>query len=97
MNAPATAETARSVSEGSEVRTGRLEGEDDWEVTSVLIRKTVGEEKAEEQAYEIVEKIESRPRFRGRSAESASIHRPPTGGLQGPGKSLSSRAAQAQP
>ena len=50
---------AESVSEGSEVRTGKVEGEDDWEVTSVLIKKSVGEEKAEEQAKEIVEKIES--------------------------------------
>ncbi len=50
---------AESVSEGSEVRTGNVEGEDDWEVTSVLIKKSVGEEKAEEQAREIVEKIES--------------------------------------
>lgn len=50
---------AESVSEGSEVRTGKLEGEDDWEVTSVLIKKNVGEEKAQEQAQEIVEKIES--------------------------------------
>ncbi|ELY98761.1 hypothetical protein C480_21079 [Natrialba aegyptia DSM 13077] len=50
---------AESVSEGSEVRTGKIEGEDDWEVTSVLIKKSVGEEKAKEQAREIVEKIES--------------------------------------
>ncbi|WP_121744003.1 hypothetical protein [Natronorubrum halophilum] len=50
---------AESVSKGSEVRTGKVEGEDDWEVTSVLIKKSVGEEKAEEQAREIVEKIES--------------------------------------
>lgn len=50
---------AESVSEGSEVRTGRIEGEDDWEVVSVLIKKTVGEEKAEQQAREIVDKIES--------------------------------------
>lgn len=50
---------AASVSEGSEVRTGKLEGGDDWEVTSVLIDNHVGEEKAEEQAREIVEKIES--------------------------------------
>ncbi|WP_049928986.1 hypothetical protein [Halopiger goleimassiliensis] len=50
---------AESVSAGSEVRTGKLEGEDDWEVTSVLLPKTVGEEKAEEQAREIVAKIES--------------------------------------
>ena len=52
-------EPAESVSEGSEVRTGKKEGSDDWEVTSVLIQKNVGEEKAEEQAREIVEKIES--------------------------------------
>ncbi|RQG91562.1 hypothetical protein EA462_06295 [Natrarchaeobius halalkaliphilus] len=50
---------AESVSVGSEVRTGELEGSDDWEVTSVLIKKNVGEEKAEEQAREIIEKIES--------------------------------------
>ncbi|PCR92414.1 hypothetical protein [Natrinema ejinorense] len=50
---------ARSVSEGSEVRTGKLEGEDEWEVTSVLIDKHVGEEKAREQAREIVAKIQS--------------------------------------
>ncbi|WP_408956987.1 hypothetical protein [Natrinema sp. 74] len=50
---------AESVSEGSEVRTGKLEGEDDWEVTSVLIDKHVGEDKAKEQATEIVDKIES--------------------------------------
>lgn len=50
---------ATSVSAGSEVRTGRLEGEDDWEVTSVLIKKEAGEEKATEQAREILEKIES--------------------------------------
>ena len=50
---------AESVSWGSEVRTGKLEGADDWEVTSVLISKHVGEDKAAEQAREIVEKIES--------------------------------------
>lgn len=50
---------AESVSEGSEVRTGKVEGSDDWEVTSILIKKNVGEEKAEEQALEIIEKIES--------------------------------------
>lgn len=52
-------EPAESVSEGSEVRTGKKEGSDDWEVTSVLIEKHAGEEKAKEQAREIVEKIES--------------------------------------
>lgn len=50
---------AESVSEGAEVRTGKKEGSDDWEVQSVLIKKTVGEEKAEEQAKEILDKIES--------------------------------------
>ena len=49
---------AASVSEGSEVRTGKLEDGDDWEVTSVLIETHVGEAKAEEQAREIVETIE---------------------------------------
>lgn len=50
---------ARSVSEGSEVRTGRESDSDDWRVESVLIKKSVGEEKAKEQAREIVEKIET--------------------------------------
>jgi len=50
---------ARDVSEGAKVRTGKREGSDDWEVQSVLIKKNVGEEKAREQAREIVEKIES--------------------------------------
>lgn len=44
-----------SVSEGSEVRMGKLD--DDWEVQSVLISKEVGEDKAKDQAQEIVEKI----------------------------------------
>ena len=48
-----------SVSEGSEVRMGKREGSDDWVVQSVLIKKTVGEQKAREQADEIIEKIES--------------------------------------
>jgi hypothetical protein len=48
---------AQDVSEGAEVRTGTAEGSDDWEVQSVLIEKHVGEEKAREQATEIVEKI----------------------------------------
>ena len=60
IRTPDWAETAsESVSSGSEVRTGRLEGSDDWEVQSVLIDKHAGEEKAREQAREIVEKIES--------------------------------------
>ena len=52
-------EPAESVSEGAEVRTGQKEGSDDWEVQSVLIKKSVGEDKAKEQAKEIVEKIQS--------------------------------------
>ena len=52
-------EASDSVSEGSEVRTGKREEGDDWEVQSVLIRKQAGEDKAREQAEEIVQKIES--------------------------------------
>ncbi|WP_245998588.1 hypothetical protein [Halalkalicoccus subterraneus] len=52
-------EPAESVSEGAEVRTGEKDDSDDWEVQSVLIKKTVGEDKAKEQATEIVEKIQS--------------------------------------
>ena len=47
-----------SVSEGSEVRTGKQKDSDDWEVQSVLIDKHVGEQKAREQADEIIRKIE---------------------------------------
>lgn len=47
-----------SVSEGSEVRTGKREGSDDWKVQSVLIDKHAGEETAREKADEILEKIE---------------------------------------
>lgn len=50
---------AHSVSEGSEVRMGKESGDDDWKVESVLIKQTVGEEKAQAQANEIVDKIES--------------------------------------
>ncbi|MFC7098067.1 hypothetical protein [Halobaculum marinum] len=52
------ADVARSVSAGSEVRTGRRREEGDWVVQSVLVKKTVGESKAREQARKIVEKIE---------------------------------------
>lgn len=52
-------EPAQSVSEGSEVRMGQKEDSDDWKVESVLIKKSVGEDKAEDQARDIVEKIES--------------------------------------
>jgi hypothetical protein len=48
-----------SVSEGSEVRMGKLKGEDDWEIQAVLINKNAGREKAVEQARKIVEKIRS--------------------------------------
>ena len=51
-------EASDSVSDGSEVRTGKREDSDDWEVQSVLIDKHVGEDQAEEQANEIVQKIE---------------------------------------
>lgn len=54
-----TKNPAQSVSEGSEVRMGQEEGSDDWEVQTVLIQKTAGEDKAKDQAQEIVEKIES--------------------------------------
>ncbi|MFP4038601.1 MAG: hypothetical protein ACLFTA_02355 [Candidatus Nanohaloarchaea archaeon] len=50
---------ATSVSEGSEVRMGKLEDEDDWTIQSVLIKKEAGEEKARDQAVKIVEKIQS--------------------------------------
>jgi nucleoid-associated protein YgaU len=53
------ANAAQSVSEGALVRTGRVDDSDDWEVETVLIKKSVGEDKAKEQATEIVEKIES--------------------------------------
>ncbi len=52
-------DVAESVSEGAEVRTGKKKGSDDWEVQAVLIKKSVGEAKAQEQARKIVEKIES--------------------------------------
>ncbi len=50
---------AQSVSDGAKVRTGKEEGSDDWKVETVLIKKSVGEDKAQEQATEIVEKIET--------------------------------------
>lgn len=46
-----------SVSEGSEVRMGKMKDSDDWTVQAVLIRKSAGKEKAQEQAKQIVEKI----------------------------------------
>lgn len=52
-------EPAHSVSAGSEVRMGNEEGNDDWAVQAVLIKKSVGEDKAREQAQKIVDKIES--------------------------------------
>ena len=51
---------AGSVVEGAEVRMGDEEGNDDWEVQSVLIpRGDVDEDEAEDLADEIVEKIRS--------------------------------------
>lgn len=52
------ANAAESVSSGAEVRTGQRTNSDEWETQSVLIKKSVGEEKAREQAQEIYEKIE---------------------------------------
>lgn len=53
------ANAASSVSEGAEVRTGKRKDGDDWEVESVLIKKSVAEETAKEKARDIVDKIES--------------------------------------
>ena len=53
------ANAAQSVSDGAKVRTGKLEDSDNWLVETVLLAKSVGEDKAREQAAEIVEKIES--------------------------------------
>ena len=53
------ANAAKDVSDGAEVRTGKRKDSDEWEVQSVLVKKGVGEEKAKEQATQIVEKIES--------------------------------------
>lgn len=50
---------SQSISKGSEVRTGRKTGSDEWMVQSVLIEKNVGAEKAEEQAKRILDEIES--------------------------------------
>ena len=48
------ADAASSVQEGSEVRTGKKENSDDWEVESVLIPKDVDEDTAREKAEQIV-------------------------------------------
>lgn len=54
------ADVAGSVVEGSEVRTGKQEGDDDWEVQSVLIpAEGTDESGARSRAEEIVEKLES--------------------------------------
>jgi len=50
---------AELVSQNAEVRTGKREDSDDWEVQSVLIENHVGEENAREQAKQIVDKIGS--------------------------------------
>nr|WP_250137803.1 hypothetical protein [Halorientalis salina] len=49
---------ADSVHEGSEVRTGKLKGSDEWCIESVLIVKPVDVDTAVEQASRIVQKIE---------------------------------------
>lgn len=54
------ANAAQSVSEGSEVRTGKTENTDDWEIESVLIpTEGMGEDGAKDQAQKIIEKLES--------------------------------------
>ncbi|MFC6963151.1 hypothetical protein [Halocatena marina] len=50
---------AQSVSDDAKVRTGKREDSNDWMVESVLLEKHIGEEKAREQATDIIEKIES--------------------------------------
>lgn len=50
---------AASVSEGAEVRTGKRTDSDDWEIQSVLVEKSHGEDEAREQAKQIVDEIES--------------------------------------
>jgi hypothetical protein len=50
---------AHSVSDGAEVRTGQRDESDEWQVMSVLIKKSAGEDTARDQAEEIVEKIET--------------------------------------
>lgn len=59
IRTPGWAENAAgSISRGAEVRMGQEKNSDDWEVQSVLIKKSVGEEKAREQAVRVVNKIE---------------------------------------
>ncbi|MBC5793024.1 MAG: hypothetical protein H8Z69_03200 [Nanohaloarchaea archaeon] len=49
-----------SVIEGSEVRTGKMKGSDEWQTESVLVPKDkVDQDKAVNLAKQIVEKIES--------------------------------------
>lgn len=50
---------AGSVVEGAEVRTGKREGSDEWELQSVLIPADTDEDTARDQARRIAEKIES--------------------------------------
>jgi hypothetical protein len=53
-------EPADSVVEGGEVRMGDREGDDDWEIQSVLVPiEETAEDEAEQLANDIVEKIES--------------------------------------
>ncbi|MFC7203191.1 hypothetical protein ACFQJC_06670 [Haloferax namakaokahaiae] len=53
------AHASDSVSQGSEIRMGHHSDSDEWEIQSVLIKKSVGEDKAREQANKIVEKLSS--------------------------------------
>lgn len=53
------AEVAEDVEKGSEVRTGRREGSDDWVVQSVLIPESVEKSAARSKATQIIETIES--------------------------------------
>lgn len=53
------AEAASDVYEGSKVRTGHEKNGDDWEVQSVLVPKSAGEDRARSAAEDIVEKLES--------------------------------------
>lgn len=50
---------AESVTEGAEVRTGKRERSDDWELQSVLIPADADEDTARDQARDIAEKIET--------------------------------------
>lgn len=52
------ARAADSIREGSEVRTGKLKGSDEWSIQSVLLRKPIDSQTATRDASRIVRKIE---------------------------------------